>query len=325
MSDTLKHPVEKALSEFPSAKNLPPFGALRAFDAVARFGGVRKAAQELGRDHAVISRHIRTLEAWTGAVLVERTPRGIVLTDDGWRYHQEISGAIDLIAGATIDLMKRYGNHPLQIWCMPGFALHWLMERLGAFENMNPSISIEVRPTEKGADLLAHEADIDIRFIANFEDYDGPPRGVRSKTLATVPIIGVASPGYIADMDPVRTPQDLLHHRLLHEDDFDDWQDWLTFNGVTVEGELPGPRLWQGHLTLDAARHGRGIALSNKLVANGDLSDNRLEEVGAHSEQFENKVLGNYLFMARSDRWSHPAIERFRKWLGRELTKSVAA
>ena len=55
----------------PSRKSLPPFEALRAFDAVARLGGVRRAAQVLCRDHAVISRHLRTIEAWTGATLIE--------------------------------------------------------------------------------------------------------------------------------------------------------------------------------------------------------------------------------------------------------------
>jgi len=50
MSGELLHP-----------KALPPFAALRAFEAVGREGGIRKAAASLGIDHAVISRHIRQL------------------------------------------------------------------------------------------------------------------------------------------------------------------------------------------------------------------------------------------------------------------------
>ena len=41
----------------PQRKALPPFEGLRAFDAIARLGGVRKAAKWLDRDHAVLSRH----------------------------------------------------------------------------------------------------------------------------------------------------------------------------------------------------------------------------------------------------------------------------
>ena len=109
----------------PSRKSLPPFEALRAFDAVARLGGVRRAAQVLCRDHAVISRHLRTIEAWTGATLIERTAAGVVLTQDGIRYHRQIASAMDIIAHATLDLMRRGDYRRLQIRCIPGFALHW--------------------------------------------------------------------------------------------------------------------------------------------------------------------------------------------------------
>src|SRR5687768_9183723 len=120
-----------ASSHLPSRKALPPFEALRAFDAIARLGGVRKAAQYLCRDHAVVSRHLRAIEDWTGTKLIERTPGGAVLTADGVRYHREVAVAMDLIANATIDLIRRGDNRCLHIRCMPGFALHWLSGRLG--------------------------------------------------------------------------------------------------------------------------------------------------------------------------------------------------
>lgn len=92
-----------------SRRALPPFETLRAFDAIARLGGVRKAAQYLCRDHAVVSRHLRAIEDWTGTKLIQRTPAGSVLTEDGLRYHRDIASALDLIARATVDLIKR-GN-----------------------------------------------------------------------------------------------------------------------------------------------------------------------------------------------------------------------
>jgi DNA-binding transcriptional LysR family regulator len=93
-----------------SRRSLPPFETLRAFDAIARLGGVRKAAQYLCRDHAVISRHLRAIEEWTGAKLIQRTAAGSVLTEDGVRYHRDIASALDLIARATVDLIKRSDN-----------------------------------------------------------------------------------------------------------------------------------------------------------------------------------------------------------------------
>lgn len=96
-----------ATAQLLSRRALPPFETLRAFDAIARLGGVRKAAQYLCRDHAVVSRHLRAIEVWTGTRLIRRTPAGSVLTEDGVRYHRDIASALDLIARATVDLIKR--------------------------------------------------------------------------------------------------------------------------------------------------------------------------------------------------------------------------
>ena len=94
-------------SELLSRRALPPFETLRAFDAIARLGGVRKAALYLSRNHAVISRHLRAIEEWTGTKLIQRTAAGSVLTEDGVRYHRDIASALDLIARATVDLIQR--------------------------------------------------------------------------------------------------------------------------------------------------------------------------------------------------------------------------
>ncbi|SDE73902.1 DNA-binding transcriptional regulator, LysR family [Kordiimonas lacus] len=321
---TADKPKTKGFSAtLPSRKALPPFEALRAFDAVARLGGIRKAAQGLERDHAVISRHIRTMEAWTGAVLVERTPTGVTLTDQGRQYHEQIATAIDALANATLDLMKQSDEEALQIWCMPGLAFHWLTGKLGAFEAAYPNVAIEVRPTEASPDLAANEADIDIRFVPQYGADFQIPQGIRQLELACLPIIGVASPDYVEKAPPITKPTDLADHQLLHEESSEYWQDWLAANGHKSKGELTGPLLWQGHLTMDAARHGRGIALSNRIVAARDIEEGRLVDVGESIPAFNDKTLGKYLFLARADRWDLPSVRRFRTWLHTAIAKEL--
>ena len=309
----------------PGRKAIPPFEALRAVDAVARLGGIRKAAQSLRRDHAVISRHLKTIEEWTGTLLIERTPAGVVLTDEGTRYHRQISQAIDLIANATIDLMKRGDYHVLYSWCMPALALQWLMRRLVEFEDANPDIDFELRPTDTIPDLERHEADVDIRFLYSFVTDQKVPPGIRVKEIFRPATIPVASPGYLERNPPITKPSDLLEgHHLLHEENFDCWSVWLGAQGVTGEIELSGPRLWQGHLTLDAARRDRGIALTNHLVAADDLASGDLVDVGTAEAGFTPISLGSYVFMARSDRWGAWSIRRFRQWLLRAIREEIA-
>jgi len=299
----------------PSRKSLPPFEALRAFDAVARLGGVRKAAQSLCRDHAAVSRHLRAIEAWTGATLIERTSSGVVLTEDGVRYHKQIASALDMIAHATIDLMRRGNSHRLQIRCMPAFALHWSSGRLGDFEKNKQGLDIELRPTDRSPDFSSYETDVDIRLVPAYGVPPELPSELQSIEVATVPIVAAASRAYLTQAAPIKEPRDLLKHQLLHEENFDRWGNWLIAHGVHDDVYLTGPRLWQGHLTLDAARHGRGIALTNHLVGADDLAAGRLVEVGKGVDSFQPYTVGTYRLIARADRWDAPLIRRFRQWL----------
>jgi len=311
-----ERPTQSApIVNLPARNAIPPFESLRAFDAVARLGGIRKAASALDRDHAVVSRHLRTLESWVGVPLVERTSTGIVLTEEGLRYHRQISEAIDQIAFATTDLMKRNDDGRLQIWCKPGFALHWLAGRLGTFEAANTGLEIEMRPTNASPDFTTHEADVDIRFYRTYGPPVHLPSGVRSAEITRPGIFAAASPDYLAGCGPIETPRDLLEHQLLHEEDFEAWKNWLAAHGVKGDLDLSGPRLWQGHLTLDAARHGRGIALANQLVAADDLESGRLVAIGAGNPAFKAPTQGVYLFIARADRWNAGSIRAFRRWL----------
>jgi len=79
--------------------------------------------------------------------------------------------------------------------------------------------------------------------------------------------------------------------------------------------DLTGPRLWAGHLTLEAARHGRGIALTNYLIAADDLTDGSLVDVGKGNVSFDPQTMGTYRLVARADRWDAPLIRLFRQWL----------
>ena len=66
--------------------SLPPLASLRAFEAVARSGSVKLASESLNLTPSAISHQIRTLEAHFGVQLVQRSGRGISLTESGAIY-----------------------------------------------------------------------------------------------------------------------------------------------------------------------------------------------------------------------------------------------
>lgn len=321
MSAEDRRRIDVPAPSLPSRKGLPPFDALRAFDAIARLGGVRRAAQYLCRDHGVISRHLRTVEEWTGTKLIARTAGGTVLTEDGMRYHKQIMSAIDTISNATIDLMKRGDSRRLHIHCMPAFALHWISGRLGDFEQANPGLDIEMRPMDRSPDFLTHHADVDLRIVAMYGGTYEVPAECRSMEIARAPVIAVASREYLARNPKIREPRDILGHQLLHEDNLIRWRNWLASHEVHTDMELSGPRLWQAQLTLEAARHGRGIALINYLVVAEELHELRLVDIGAGLPSFQPPAMGMLQFVARAERWDAMPIRSFRQWLTSTIAK----
>jgi DNA-binding transcriptional LysR family regulator len=283
---------------------------------VARFGGFRRASLALGISHAVISRHINALEAWTSTTLLQRNRYGAQLTEDGLRYHREIAAALGMIARATEGLLRRGDQPILHIWAIAGFAVQWLQPRLAEFETLHPEIKVEVHPNDVGPDFIGREADIDIRYISTLEPSPAIPSYVEKIEFAKPAMVPIASPGYVANIPPITHPGDLLHFNLIHGDSDTNWRAWFRVHGVeTGSTSLPGTRLWHANLTTDAARRGRGVALGNYLVNRDLLSSGNIVEVGAGLPGFARLPLGAYVLLARADRWSTPLIENFRNWL----------
>ena len=303
-------------SHLPSRKALPPFEALRAFDAIARLGGVRKAAQYLCRDHAVVSRHLRAIEEWTGTKLIERTPGGAVLTEDGVRYHSEV--------GSRDGPHRRRDRRPDEArrQSSPAHSLH---ARLRAALAVGPPRRFregQPRPRRRGAAR---------RPQAGLPVSGHRPRDPTGADLRAAPQLP-SEPAHHRDSrtcrssrwrarstwpnhPPIAEPRDLLSHQLLHEENFDRWRNFLAAHGVVDDVELTGPRLWQGHLTLDAARYGRGVSLTNMLIAADDIAAGRLVEVGRDLRELPAEGDGYLSLHRQGGPLGFGLIRRFRHWL----------
>jgi LysR family transcriptional regulator, glycine cleavage system transcriptional activator len=84
--------------------NLPPLNGLRLFEAAARCGSFKRAAQELDLTPAAISHGIKSLEEWLGVELFDRS-RELVLTTAGHRYLPYIKEALSMIVKGTSETL----------------------------------------------------------------------------------------------------------------------------------------------------------------------------------------------------------------------------
>lgn len=295
------------------SKALPPFAALRAFEVFGRVGSIRKAAANLNLHHAVVSRHVRALEDWLGAALVERADGRLSLTETGAVYHQRVSQALVEIASATASVTASPHQREARLWCIPGLAAQWLSERLTAFERAHPKFAIELRPTDRCADLLMHEADIDVRYYVDGWPPSPGGKSLRAIELARPPVMAVASPALAAELNAASNARALLDAPLLHEEHDEQWRVWLRLNGVERHDRLPGALLWHAHIAIGAARQGRGVALANQYLVARDLAEGSLVNVAPAGVRAV--VLGGYYFVAREDRWTLPVIATLRNFL----------
>jgi LysR family transcriptional regulator, glycine cleavage system transcriptional activator len=88
---------------------IPPLNGLRLFEAAARCGSFKLAAQELDITPGAVSHGVNALEKWLEVELFDRR-RDLVLTQAGHDYLSYISEALLTIAKGTNELMAE-GQH----------------------------------------------------------------------------------------------------------------------------------------------------------------------------------------------------------------------
>lgn len=286
-------------------RRLPPLLALRAFETFGRVGTVRAAADELAVSHTVVSRHIQNLELSIGIKLVQKSGRGLSLTREGKRYAAQTTHALDLIASATNELWGG-SSDALHICCMAGLASRRMLARLPEIERFIGGREIILQPISSRPNFGQGDVDAEINYLEN----PNFPDELRGEIFFRPRILAVASPAFQATHGEVSHVSDLVGLPLIHERSTRQWENWLEHAGVVDIPPLKGAKLWHGHLAVEAARLGQGVALVSDLMAGEMLAEGELVEVIPTEVR-----LGAYYYITPARRWNDPAIGALRRWL----------
>jgi len=136
-------------------------GDLRIFEAVARLGGMNRAAAELNTVQSNVTARIRHLETQLGETLFQRHSRGVALTSAGHRllpYARRAGLLIDEARRAVADDGKPKGE--LVIGSLETTAAVRLPDVLAAYASAYPDVDLVLRPATSGElieDVLAHQ------------------------------------------------------------------------------------------------------------------------------------------------------------------------
>src|SRR4051812_3981651 len=256
----------------PMALTLPSLNGLRAFESAARHLSFTLAAAELNVTQTAISHQIRRLEEQLGVSLFVRSNRALHLTHEAQAYLPSVRTAFDDLRRATARLRRPDRDGMLTVSTTASLAAKWLVTRVAGFQDANPGIEVRITTSAHLVDFEREEVDLAVRYGR------GNWPGLRANWLMAEDIFPVCSPSLLKSDKPLRCPEDLAHHTLLHATvSREDWQLWLTAAGLPVSlATRRGLSFDQSFMAIQAAVEGLGVALGRTRFVEADIEAGRL-------------------------------------------------
>jgi len=289
------------------ARKLPPFTAIRAFEAAARHLSFKEAAEEIHVTPSAVSHQVRTLEEYLGTALFLREANHIALTRTGREYLRELTVLLDQLDASTRLAAGADPDGPLTVLCTPGFAARWLAPRLAEFPG-HDRVEIQISSGAPSTDFARNGADVVIAWGARAAP------GVVVEPLMESARYPVCSP-VLKTRAGLRRPEDLLGVTLFHDEVSDAWDKWFRLAGVPVSEFPRGPRFPHCELVLTAAEQGQGVALAYDAMARGGLREGKLVRLF----DLATPPITIYSVAYPETRARCPRIRAFRDWIFDEV------
>lgn len=150
----------------------------KIFYAVANYGNITKAAEELCISQPAVTKHIKNLEDSLGCKLFIRIPKGVKLTENGKEIFNYIKEGINYFNSAelTISNLEHLNKGTLKIGVSTKLTKCFLLEYLKDFHDMYPKINITIytEPTSELKKMLK-EGHLDIiigKYLENDDDLE---------------------------------------------------------------------------------------------------------------------------------------------------------
>ena len=280
----------------------PPvsLNALRAFEAAARHLSFTKAADELCVTQAAISHQVKALEERIGAALFRRTPRGLVLTDEGEALAPALSDGFDRIQRAMNRFEGGNAQEVLTVGVVGTFAVGWLMERAQLFRAAHQDVDLRLLTHNNKPDLAGESLDYAIRFG------DGAWHGIEAERVMEAPLSPLCAPDMAAKLT---APADLAGATLLRSYRAQDWPAWLAVAGLDTI--IPRGALFDSSwIMVQAAIQGEGVALAPPVMFRRELEEGVLAQPFAIEAD-----VGAYWLTRLITRAPTHAMTVFRAWL----------
>ncbi|MDM9629243.1 LysR family transcriptional regulator [Rhizobium sp. S152] len=252
---------------------------LAIFLAIANHRSFRKAAVDLGVTPSALSHALRAIEERLEVRLVNRTTRGVALTEAGARLFDRIRPAF-LDIDAALDDLDTFRGQPygkLRINAPRAAAKLVLLPIVSRFLKAHPSVEVEIVVNDALIDMVSSGFDAGIRFGESIAaDMIAIPIGPRHSFAI------VGTPGYFEGRARPLTPHDLKDHVCIRlrfsGGSFYHWE--FERGGIELEIEVQGPlTLGDQDIIRDAVLQGDGLGYLFEDQVRDEIEAGRLVRV----------------------------------------------
>ena len=248
----------------------PSAAALRAFATVARLGSTARAALAVNLTQSAVSKQILSLEHHLGAVLFDRSPLGLKLTEAGAIYLPYAEAALEQMERGARRLVERNAiARPIRLHMVAIAGERWLMARFPAFAEAHPGVDVQF--TNYVSESETEEPDIEIA-------HGVPPwPGKEAHFLFGRDVALVAAPSLIERMGGFRRAADIQKMTLLQHYQMPTF--WAEFTEAhDLRGAVPEHTVRYGYYSVitSAAVAGLGLALAPRCYVADELASGAL-------------------------------------------------
>ncbi len=259
------------------------FEHYKIFYYVARYGSFTKAAELLYSNQPNITRIIRILESELGCTLMNRSNRGITLTEEGERLYRRVAAAFEQIELGEEEVRQSAAlESGTVVIGASETALHlYLMEILRSFHETYPGVRLKIyNYSTPGAAKALKEGLIDLAVVtaADEKELEGAAdHVVVVKTFYDVLIAG----SRLAQLaDQKNELKDLEQHSLItlerHTSSYEFYSQFYLKNGLTM---LPDIEVATADLILPMVEKNLGIGFLPYELAEQALEEGRVFEI----------------------------------------------
>lgn len=250
----------------------PNLNGFLYFETVARRGTITRAAEEMSVSPSAVSQQIKLLEQQLGVMLFRRQGRLLSLTLEGEQLFQTSNAALGMLRDARRHFGKTRDSHQLNMRVTPSFGVRWLGPRLHDFVTRYPEWDLRVDAAPDPTDFDREVMDLDIRYST------GHWQGFHGQPVLKDHVLPLASPDYLADLEPADDPAGLFNQARLIDSAraICQWDFWLNRNRLEIETNRKSILMDRSSMALQMALDRVGIvleslALAAPLVAGGRL------------------------------------------------------